>query len=73
MLEVRGLEVAYGGITALKGIDFDVAEGEMVCLIGANGAGKTTTLRALSALVPLRAGTVSFRGRRIAGQLLGGR
>lgn len=65
MLEVRGLQVAYGGIMAIKGIDFDVAEGEMVALIGANGAGKTTTLRALSALVPLRAGTVLFRGRRI--------
>jgi branched-chain amino acid transport system ATP-binding protein len=65
MLEVRGLQVSYGGIAALKGIDFDVAEGEVVALIGANGAGKSTTLRALSALVRVQAGSVSFRGRRI--------
>jgi branched-chain amino acid transport system ATP-binding protein len=65
MLEVRGLEVGYGGITALRGVDFDVGDGEVVALIGANGAGKTTTLRALSALVPVRAGAVSFNGVRI--------
>ncbi len=65
MLEVRGLQVSYGGILALKGIDLDVGDGEVVSLIGANGAGKTTTLRALSALVPPGAGTIALRGRRI--------
>lgn len=52
MLKVAGLKVAYGGINAVKGIDFEVLRGELVCLIGANGAGKTTTLRALAGLVP---------------------
>ena len=62
LLEVKGLEVAYGGIRALKGIDFEVNEGELVALIGANGAGKSTTLRALSALVRPAAGTIRYRG-----------
>ena len=48
MLEVRGLKVSYGGINAVKGIDLEVAAGELVTLIGANGAGKTTTLKALA-------------------------
>lgn len=52
ILKVADLEVKYGGITALKGISFEVNKGEIVSLIGANGAGKTTTLRALSGLVP---------------------
>ena len=62
LLEVRGLEVHYGGIRAVKGIDFEVAEGELVCLIGANGAGKTSTLKALCRLIPSRAGTISYAG-----------
>lgn len=61
MLEVRRLSVAYGGIKAVKGIDFQVAPGEFVCLIGANGAGKTTTLRALCGLLP-HTGAVIFDG-----------
>jgi len=67
LLEVRGLEVAYGGIRAVKGIDLDVAEGEVVTLIGANGAGKTTTLKALAGLLRPAAGTVRYNGREIAG------
>ncbi|MCX7892055.1 MAG: ABC transporter ATP-binding protein [Burkholderiales bacterium] len=62
LLEVRRLEVAYGGIRALKGVDFEVREGELVALIGANGAGKSTTLRALAALVRPAAGTIRYRG-----------
>ena len=52
LLEVKGLEVHYGGIRAVKGIDLEVAEGELVCLIGANGAGKSSTLKAICRLVP---------------------
>ena len=62
MLAVRGLEVAYGGINAVKSIDFDVHAGEMVTLIGANGAGKTTTLKALTGLLRPAAGRVRYNG-----------
>jgi branched-chain amino acid transport system ATP-binding protein len=62
LLEVRGLEVSYGGIRAVKGIDLEVGEGELVCLIGANGAGKSTTLRAICGLVAPRAGSVRYLG-----------
>jgi branched-chain amino acid transport system ATP-binding protein len=65
LLEVRGLEVAYGGIRAVKGIDFTVREGELVALIGANGAGKSTTLRALAALVHPARGTIRYRDEAI--------
>ena len=66
LLEVRDLEVHYGGIRAVKGIDLEVAEGELVCLIGANGAGKTTTLKAICRLVPSRAKTLSYVGSDIS-------
>jgi branched-chain amino acid transport system ATP-binding protein len=66
LLEVRGLEVGYGGIRAVKGIDFAVDAGELVCLIGANGAGKTSTLRAVCGLLPPRAGSVRYDGREIS-------
>jgi len=62
MLAVRGLKVAYGGINAVKGIDFTVNAGEMVTLIGANGAGKTTTLKALTGLVRPAGGRVHYNG-----------
>jgi len=62
LLEVRGLEAGYGGIRAVKGIDLEVREGELVCLIGANGAGKSTTLRAICGLLPARAGSVRYAG-----------
>ena len=65
MLSVAGLKVAYGGINAVKGIDFSVNAGEMVTLIGANGAGKTTTLKALTGLVRPGAGCVRYNGADI--------
>ncbi len=65
LLEVKGLEVYYGVIQALKGIDFEVNEGEIVTLIGANGAGKTTTMQSVIGLIPTKAGTVNFEGKDI--------
>jgi branched-chain amino acid transport system ATP-binding protein len=62
LLEVTGLEVAYGGIKAVKGIDLKVAAGELVTLIGANGAGKTTTLKALAGLLRPAAGRILYNG-----------
>ena len=62
LLEVKGLEVGYGGIRAVKGIDLEVREGELVCLIGANGAGKSSTLRAICGILRARAGTVRYAG-----------
>jgi branched-chain amino acid transport system ATP-binding protein len=67
LLEVDGLEVAYGKIRAVKGVSFSVDAGAVVTLIGANGAGKTTTLRTLSGLLAPSAGTVAFDGRRLDG------
>jgi branched-chain amino acid transport system ATP-binding protein len=63
-LKVRGLEVFYGPIRAVRGIDLDVAPGEIVAVIGANGAGKTTTVRAIAGLLPYR-GEIAFDGRRL--------
>ena len=68
MLNVRALKVAYGGIQAVKGIDFEVREGELVSLIGANGAGKTTTLKAITGIQPVAAGDIEFLGKSIKGQ-----
>jgi len=65
MLEITGLTVAYGPIEAVRDIGFTVQEGAVVTLIGPNGAGKTTTLNALSGVVPVRAGRISFKGRDI--------
>lgn len=64
ILKVENLEVFYGSIQALKGMNFEVRKGEVVSLIGANGAGKTTTLRALSGLVPCK-GSITFKGQRM--------
>lgn len=64
MLKVRGLEVFYGNINAIKKIDLDVADGETVCLIGANGAGKTTTLQSISGLIHKK-GLIEFLGEDI--------
>ncbi len=66
LLKLEKLEVAYGGIRAVKGIDVEVAQGELVCLIGANGAGKTTTLRAITGLVRRSAGRVMYDGAEIS-------
>jgi len=63
LLELQRLQVAYGGIKAVKAIDLHVAQGELVCLIGANGAGKTTTLKAICGLVPIAGGTVRYDGQ----------
>jgi branched-chain amino acid transport system ATP-binding protein len=68
LLKVSGLKVAYGGIQAVKGVDFEVREGELVSLIGANGAGKTTTLKAVTGIQPVAAGEIEFVGRSIKGQ-----
>ena len=68
MLEVENLRVAYGGIQAVKGVSFEVHEGELVSLIGANGAGKTTTLKAITGLQPVAAGDIEYCGRSIKGQ-----
>ncbi len=65
MLKVKDLKVNYGGIEALKGISFDVEQGQIVTLIGANGAGKSTTLRAISGLVKTASGAINFLGRDI--------
>ena len=66
LLEVRQLEVHYGGIRAVAGIDLEVAEGELVCLIGANGAGKTSTLKAICGLIGSKSGTIRFRDADIS-------
>ncbi len=67
LLEVKDLDVHYGGIHALKGVSFSVEQGQVVTLIGANGAGKTTTLRAISGLVKPSKGSVMFDGKSISG------
>ena len=66
ILEVKDLNVAYGGIKAVKGISFEVAEGEIVTLIGANGAGKSSTLRSIVGLVKPASGSVVLKGEEIA-------
>ncbi len=65
LLKVTDLVVSYGGIEALKGISFEVDQGQIVTLIGANGAGKSTTLRSISGLVPPKSGRIYFEGRDI--------
>jgi len=68
LLEVKGLKVAYGGIQAVKGVSFEVRQGELVSLIGANGAGKTTTLKAVTGLQPVADGDILFMGQSLKGQ-----
>ncbi|WP_269633992.1 ABC transporter ATP-binding protein [Pelomonas sp. BJYL3] len=68
LLKVSGLKVAYGGIQAVKGADFEVRRGELVSLIGANGAGKTTTLKAITGLQPVADGDIQYMGKSIKGQ-----
>jgi branched-chain amino acid transport system ATP-binding protein len=67
LLELKGLQVAYGGIQAVKGIDLVVRRGERVCLIGANGAGKTTTLKGICGVQPVKGGSVHYQGADITG------
>jgi branched-chain amino acid transport system ATP-binding protein len=66
-LEIRGLEVSYGAVPALRGISLSVEEGEIVAMIGPNGAGKTTTMKAISGLLKASPGSVIYGGRDIAG------
>jgi branched-chain amino acid transport system ATP-binding protein len=68
LLELKKLEVAYGGIQAVKGIDLEVGEGELVCLIGANGAGKTTTLKGICGLLPVKGGEIFYGGANVTGK-----
>ena len=68
LLKVSGLQVAYGGIQAVKGVSLEVQQGELVSLIGANGAGKTTTLKAITGLQPPSAGDIEFMGTPIKGK-----
>jgi branched-chain amino acid transport system ATP-binding protein len=64
-LEVKGLEVSYGELTILKDVNFEVADGELISIIGANGAGKTTLLKALSGLIMPRSGEILYNNERI--------
>ena len=67
MLKIKGLQVNYGGIHAVKGVDLEVGQGELVTLIGANGAGKTTTMKAITGLKPYSAGDIEYMGKSIKG------
>ncbi len=68
LLKVSGLKVSYGGIQAVKGVDFDVQEGELVTLIGSNGAGKTTTMKAITGTLGINSGDIEYLGKSIRGQ-----
>jgi len=68
LLKVKGLKVAYGGIQAVKGVDFEVCEGELVSLIGSNGAGKTTSMKAITGSLPINDGDIEYLGKSIRGQ-----
>ncbi len=68
LLKVKNLKVAYGGIQAVKGVDFEVREGELVSLIGSNGAGKTTTMKAITGTLPINDGDIEYMGKSIRGQ-----
>jgi len=67
MLQIKGLKVSYGGIQAVKGVDLEVREGELVTLIGANGAGKTTTMKAITGIKGWAGGDITYRGQSIKG------
>ena len=68
LLAIRGVKTFYGNIVALKGVDLDVNEGEIVTLIGANGAGKTTTLKGITGLQPVKAGAIRYAGENVTGR-----
>ena len=68
LLKVSGLKVGYGGIQAVKGVDFEVREGELVSLIGSNGAGKTTTMKAITGTLPFKDGDIEYLGHSIKGK-----
>jgi branched-chain amino acid transport system ATP-binding protein len=68
LLDLAKVEIAYGGIQAVKGIDLHVEKGELVCLIGANGAGKTTTLKGITGLQPVKSGTIRYDDENVTGR-----
>jgi len=68
LLKVKGLKVSYGGIKAVKGVDLEVREGELVTLIGSNGAGKTTTMKAITGMLAHEAGDIEYLGKSIKGK-----
>ena len=68
LLKIKGLKVGYGGIQAVKGVDFEVQEGELVSLIGSNGAGKTTTMKAITGTLPFSEGDIEYLGKSIRGK-----
>ena len=68
LLKITGLQVAYGGIKAVKGVDLHVNEGELVTLIGSNGAGKTTTMKAITGTLPPASGDIEYMGKSIKGK-----
>ena len=68
LLKVTGLKVAYGGIQAVKGVDLEVRDGELVTLIGSNGAGKTTTMKAITGSLPMLGGDIEYLGKSIKGR-----
>ncbi len=65
MLKIENIQAAYGNITALKNVNLEIGEGEIITLIGANGAGKSTTLMTISGVVPCRSGSILFKGEEI--------
>ena len=67
MLRLEGIGAGYGATSVLKGIDLEVAGGQIVALLGSNGSGKTTTINAISGVVPIRGGSITFDGRRVDG------
>jgi branched-chain amino acid transport system ATP-binding protein len=68
LLKISGLKVAYGGIEAVKGVDFEVRQGELVTLIGSNGAGKTTSMKAITGSLPMNSGDIEYMGKSIRGK-----
>ncbi len=68
LLKVSGLKVSYGGIKAVKGIDLEVHEGELISLIGSNGAGKTTTMKAITGSLQFEGGQIEYHGHNVQGQ-----
>lgn len=66
LLELKSVEAGYGGIQALRGIDLQVNQGEIVTLIGSNGAGKSTTLKSISGQIKVKSGTILYKGKDIA-------
>jgi len=67
MLRLDGIQAGYGALSVLKGIELEVAAGQIVALLGSNGSGKTTTINAISGVVPIRGGSITFDGRRVDG------